>query len=381
MSETSDDQLPTPTAVRSACATFAGVPATEVTVHSVTDLSPRLGSAVVLRVIVEWDRHAPGGGRRELVVKVPGWGAQSLLDSRDPLLDGREVRFLRGDIPNLLPKGLSVPPDAVVVSDGGREWIFMRDIAASLNRPWTPESAGVAAVRAALLYAPGASDPALLDTPWLERHGFAAYRHHVEAGHENLEAISGDTRLDGLFSSDEIRRLHGFLDQTDKLIARADGLPPTLVHGDLHVLNAGLGADQELLLIDWEHVGVGPPGYDLATFVSVYRLFNGRGELDEPALVQDYGQALSAVAGADLVTEARIGYAITHLTWGLHLRLGPGLTAVRQGSHGDTPEELRPHLADIRSGCARALSLAPILDTTPDRSLGTVSDIESGARP
>ncbi len=197
-----------------------GCPATEVTVHSVTDLSPRLGSAVVLRVVVEWDRHAPGGGRRDLVVKVPGWGGQSFLDSRDPLLDGREVRFLRGNIPDLLPQGLSVPPDAVVVSDGGREWIFMRDIAASLNRPWTPDSAGVAAVRAALLYAPGASDPALLDTPWLERHGFVAYRHHVETCHENLEAISGDSRLDGLFSGDEIRRLQGFLDRTDELITR-----------------------------------------------------------------------------------------------------------------------------------------------------------------
>jgi hypothetical protein len=168
MSETSDARLPAPTAVRSACAAYAGVPETEVTVHSVTDLSPRLGSAIVLRVVADWDRGVPGGrGRRDLVVKVPGWGTGSLLDSRDPLLAGREVRFLRGSIPNLLPKGLSVPPDAAVVTDGGREWIFMRDIAASLNRPWTPDSASVAAVRAALLYAPGASDLAIFGRGFL----------------------------------------------------------------------------------------------------------------------------------------------------------------------------------------------------------------------
>ena len=117
--------------------------------------------------------------------------------------------------------------------------------------------------------------------------------------------------------------------------------------------------DNALVLIDWEHVGVGPVGFDLGTFVSLYRAFGGQGELDEPALLEVYGRALSELADTDLRHPAALGFATAHLTWGLHLRLGPGLMAARQGVHGGTPGELATHLDDIRSGCLRALSWAP----------------------
>jgi hypothetical protein len=100
-------------------------------------------------------------------------------------------------------------------------------------------------------------------------------------------------------------------------------------------------------------------GFDLGTFVSMYRAFGGSGELDEPALLEVYGRALSDLAGTDLHPAAALGFAMAHLTWGLHLRLGPGLTAVRQGFHGDNPGELAAHLDDLRTGCLRALSWAP----------------------
>jgi aminoglycoside phosphotransferase (APT) family kinase protein len=150
------------------------------------------------------------------------------------------------------------------------------------------------------------------------------------------------------------------LDAAAELNSRAARLPTTLVHGDLTPRNAGVDEDDVLVLIDWEHVGVGPVGLDLATFVSLYRAFGGHGELDEADLLRLYGEALSDLADADLRHSAALGFAIVHLTWGLHLRLGPGLMAVHRGFHGETPAELAPHLDDIRSGCLRALSWAAV---------------------
>jgi aminoglycoside phosphotransferase (APT) family kinase protein len=58
--------------------------------------------------------------------------------------------------------------------------------------------------------------------------------------------------------------------------SRGAGPPATLVHGDLTARNAGVDRDDALVLIDWEHVGVGPVGFDLGTFVSLYRAFGGQ---------------------------------------------------------------------------------------------------------
>ncbi|WP_025619508.1 phosphotransferase family protein [Salinispora cortesiana] len=133
-----------------------------------------------------------------------------------------------------------------------------------------------------------AADPSLLGAPWLERDGYAAYAHHVAAGHHNLSLLGVDPRLASLFSPGRVRRLHACLDALDRLIAEAGRIIPTLLHGDLHVHNLGLADDRRLVLIDWEHVGTGPVGIDLAMFVSLYQLFGGAGELDERALLTDY---------------------------------------------------------------------------------------------
>jgi hypothetical protein len=325
-------------------------------VLSVQDLSPGLGQAAVLRV----STTAPDGRPYQWIVKIPDWGNRSLLDSRDAQLDRREALFYDGNIPGLLPRGLAAPSDATVVSHDGLTWIVMRDIGTSLHHPWTPAAARTTALRTALLHAPGATHPDLLDTPWLERDGFAAYTHHVSAGHQNLDILAHDKQLKALFTPAEVHALHTCLDAAAELNSRAARLPTTLVHGDLTPRNAGVDEDDVLVLIDWEHVGVGPVGLDLATFVSLYRAFGGHGELDEAALLRVYGQALSDLADTDLRHSAALGFASVHLTWGLHLRLGPGLTAVHQGFHGETPAELAPHLDDIRSGCLRALSWAAV---------------------
>ncbi|MER5183081.1 phosphotransferase [Streptomyces sp. NPDC002896] len=350
-----DRVLPGAGTIEAVLASHEGAWGAGMRVLSVRDLSPGLGQAAVLGV----GTTAPDGRLSQWIVKIPSWGHRSLLDSRDSQLDRREAHFFAGNIPRLLPRGLATPPDATVVSHNGLAWIVMRDIGTALHQPWTPGAATTTALRTALLYVPGALHPDLLDTPWLERGGYAAYTHHIPAGHDNLDALTHDPQLKALFTPEQLHGLHTCLDAAEELISRAAKLPTTLVHGDLTPRNAGVDRDNALVLIDWEHVGIGPVGFDLGTFVSLYRAFGGRGELDERALLDVYGQALSDLADTDLRHSAALGFATAHLTWGLHLRLGPGLTAVRQGFLGDAPGQLASHLDDIRSGCLRALAWAP----------------------
>jgi hypothetical protein len=346
--------LPDADTVEAALASHEGPWGAGARVLSVRDLSTGLGQAAVLRVSVA----APHACTSPWIVKILGWGRQTLLDSRDRLLDRREAHFYGSGISDLLPSGLTTPPAATVFRHHDLTWLVMRDVGAVLQQSWTPDSATTAARRAALLYVPGSVRPGLLDAPWLELEGYAAYVHHVPAGHDNLDALTDDARLRALFTPEQVRRLHACLDAAVELGARAAEVPATLVHGDLTPRNAGLDPYGALALIDWEHVGVGPVGFDLGTFVSLYRAFGGHGELDEPALLEAYGSAVSDLAGTDLRPAAALGFATAHLTWGLHLRLGPGLTAVRQGMNRDAPAELAAHLDDIRSGCLRALSWA-----------------------
>ncbi|MGE7433023.1 phosphotransferase family protein [Kitasatospora sp. NPDC001175] len=322
-----------------------------VKVLSTEDLSPGLGQATVLRVSADLG----DGGPASWIAKLPAGGNQSLLELSDPALTERETRFFGSPLRGILPDGLATAPDAGALRHGGSEWIFMRDIGEAMDRRWTVADAHLVAARLARLHAPVTADPGVLATPWLERNGYAGYAHHVPAGHENLELLGQDERLAGLFSPEQVRRLHGCLAALGRLTAVADGLTPTLLHGDLHLRNLGLTADRTLVLIDWEHVGVGPVGVDLATFVSLYRLFGGEGEPDERALLAEYGTALSEIAGRDLRRDAELGFAVCHLTWGLHLRLGPGLTAVRQGVFDGSADALSAHLEDVRSGALRAL--------------------------
>lgn len=346
--------LPDAATIEAALASHDGPLGTGARVLSVVDQSTGLGQAAVLRANIAPPHTCPS----LWIVKILGWGRQTLLDSRDSLLDRREAHFYGSGISDLLPGELTTPPAATVFSHHDFTWIVMRDIGAVLQQSWTPESAMTAARRAALLYVPGVLRPGLLDAPWLELAGYAAYAHHIPAGHENLEALADDPRLRALFTAEQIRDLHTCLDAADGLGTRAEELPRTLVHGDLTPRNAGLDRSGVLALIDWEHVGVGPVGFDLGTFVSLYRAFGGHGELDEPTVLEAYGRALSDLAGTDLRHAAALGFAVAHLTWGLQLRLGPGLTLVRQGLNSDAPAKLAAHLDDLRSGCLRALSWA-----------------------
>jgi aminoglycoside phosphotransferase (APT) family kinase protein len=82
------------------------------------------------------------------------------------------------------------------------------------------------------------------------------------------------------------------------------GGPETLLHGDLWLKNVSVARRGERVpvrLIDWDHAGVGPPGYDLSTFV------NGFSPEERDGVLDLYGEAV-ADAGWQLPSRNDMDY-------------------------------------------------------------------------
>ncbi|MFE2638105.1 hypothetical protein ACFXKX_34955 [Streptomyces scopuliridis] len=52
--------------------------------------------------------------------------------------------------------------------------------------------------------------PDLLDAPWLEHGGHAAYTHHIPAGHDNLDALAHEPQLKALFTREQVSLYRAF---------------------------------------------------------------------------------------------------------------------------------------------------------------------------
>lgn len=126
-----DRGLPDAATIEAVLASHEGVWGAEIRVLAVRDPSPGLGQAAVLGV----STTAPDGRPSRWIVKIPGWGHRSLLDSRDSQLDAREAHFYGSNVPGPLPRGLATPPDAAVASHNGLAWIVMRDVATAFHQP------------------------------------------------------------------------------------------------------------------------------------------------------------------------------------------------------------------------------------------------------
>jgi hypothetical protein len=316
----------------------------------VEELSPGLGLSKVLRVHVQdaaW------------ILKIPDWGGESLIAPRDPRVGERERLIAEAGIAERLPAGLAMAPVSAIERRGGRTWMWMRDLGPWLAVRWGPRAARRAAERCALLHELYLGAPDLQELPWLGREEYAAYAHHVPQARRNLGALAGDARWADLLPADSIPRLREALDMEPWLMAEMRRLPPTFVHGDFHIRNLGFSPEGSLLAIDWANFGIAPLGSDLAAFLSVYRLFGGRAGDDaalERSLLDAYVSEVERIAGRRGLRGPieRAGH-LWHLLWGLHLRLGPGLTALL-GDHIAAGEDRRRAALDVRSGCLRALA-------------------------
>jgi aminoglycoside/choline kinase family phosphotransferase len=88
---------------------------------------------------------------------------------------------------------------------------------------------------------------------------------------------------------ERVQRLHRERDERAELF-RTHGGPYTLLHGDLWTTNTLITENADACrarLIDWDHAGAGPVGYDMSTFL--YRFAAD----DRPWILELYRQALA----------------------------------------------------------------------------------------
>lgn len=103
-----------------------------------------------------------------------------------------------------------------------------------------------------------------------------------------------------------LERMHGLAaEQRERTQAIAElGGPDTLLHGDLWLKNASVIREDDgvrIGLIDWDHAGLGPVGYDLSTFLA-------RFSPDERAGVLERYERALAPAGWQLPTRDDLNY-------------------------------------------------------------------------
>jgi hypothetical protein len=331
-----------------------------VAVRRVTELAPGLSGARVFRV---WFRPASAGERRRpVILKVAVAEPPAGIASRDPGVATREVRFYESGLAARLPPGVRAPRLLGIDRDGPHPWLWLEDVGAALGTIRTPAAALEAARRCAGLHRLYVAEREALERlPWLEREGYAAHAHHVPAAHRHLDALANHPRWGRLFAAGERAALHRALDRTPWAVGELRRPPPTLVHGDFHVGNLGFESGGTLVAIDWAHVGMAPLGGDVATLSSLLAGAPGgaglaQGTVAEADLLDAYCAALPGVGGAgDTRAVVHRACGLWHLTWGLHLRLGPGLDWLRRRPDPDSADAGRG-ARDIRDGALRALA-------------------------
>ncbi len=328
-------------------------------VNQVSNLSPEISSSRIFRVTLDKERARQKGYPASLILKIPDWDAQTLIQINDPMVGKRELSFIESDLAANLPLGLAIPRLLRVDIYDTTTWLWMEDVASAVDIQWTPERVLQAAEANVLLHTLYEAEEANIERyPWLQREEYALYVHHIPAAHQHLEHIRAHPYWSTLFQADEITDLHRCLDQWEWGIQQLRALPLTLIHGDFHIRNLGFTSTNELMLLDWAQIGLAPLGCDIATLISLYEPFGGnsagRGLALEDDIFAAYCDAVARLTGNDRTRPDIIqACGLWHLTWGLHLRLGPGLAYLLQKDN-ISPESKRGAATDIYRGSQRA---------------------------
>lgn len=331
----------------------------------VADVTSRLLSSGLSRAGVFRVGYATArGGVGSVVLKVPALHSTSGVENADPDTLDRERLLLEAGFSReieSLARGrahaVRVPRLLALTINEGRAWIWMDDLGHAFGKPWLPDRAVDVARLAAAVPELAALPSVTACADRLARREYAAYAQHVPLCRRNLAQVAASATP--VLPVDDVETALRLLERTPWALAELDRRPAVFCHGDLNPHNIGEG----WIVTDWASAGWAPAGSDLATFLSTYEVFGGRREgltrraLTE-ALVNEY---VVAVASRDpALTAAAVNDVLVlwWLTWGLHLRLGPGL---RSALDLRTPEgEAEGILADIRAGledCRTGLAL------------------------
>jgi hypothetical protein len=320
-------------------------------------LASGLSASGVWRVWLSGDVSRP---QRSFVLKIPDWQDSPILQLRTPELVERERHvFESGLLDHLQTLGIYTPRALGIDNRQGRTWIWMEDVG-RLQGIRTHERAQIAIRACARFHSVYRAHRGELETyPWLSLREYLRYAPLLPAAKRNLEMLSLRSLETVEFSKADLEDLRMLLDAVDRIDLEMEALPRTLVHGDFHLRNMGLRADDgALFVMDWAHLGLAPLGCDAACFTSLYRLFGGiGGEFEsgfDEKVIDWYVGALEQIEPPPSLRSSVVrACGLWHASWGLHLRLGAGLDAI---CHNVLHVEGRRQAeADIRDGCSRAL--------------------------
>lgn len=260
------------------------------------------------------------------VVRSPRETGEPMTDPAHGNYWRREVEALASGLLDRLPPGL-VPPRHYgwAEIDDGAAWLWVEDLGSLGSATWDDAAYHAAARHLATFHAAFLTGAVPLPTDaWLNDdylRGFLAYLHPPIAKVLAM-ARSGEPGLDALDpdrAAPWYARLVAILERPEPLFAALDRLPRTLCHHDTHIDNLLLrrrpdGAE-ELVAIDWQLVGRGPVGADLAQLLSrpPVALNPMRRAEVEGAVVGTYAEALAAAGARVDVPTVRFGVAATGL--------------------------------------------------------------------
>jgi hypothetical protein len=185
-----------------------------------------------------------------------------------------------------------------VARDGDRGVLLMRDATDALfpdcDEPITLEQHDALVDRIASLHAAWWEWPDQLGLV-TTAHRYVLFRPslaELEARHASespLPALIGQgwKQFESRARSSTV--VFALLDDPTPLVRGLQESPATLLHGDVKIANLGLHPDGRMIMIDWAFAGCGPPGADLAWYLSL-----NRARVPEPkeAVVDRYRRAL-----------------------------------------------------------------------------------------
>jgi hypothetical protein len=346
---------------------------------AVADLSPGLSRSRVFSIQIRQKEQIV-----RFILKIPNYGSSSRLQTRDPVIENREKLAFEAGLFNLLDRCIATPKIFAIDTVEGATWIWMEDLSDCLNVRWSTEKA-LTTMRAATslheTYCRHKSS--LAAAPWLAREPHRLFEAHLPEARENLNEIARHPSRFRWLTSRAIADLQLCLEEYDWMIASMRLMPESLAHCDFHPKNLGFLPNGRLLLIDWAQVGLAAAGSDVAIFLSLYRLFGGaldqRSSAFEADLIGVYQQCLAASGASFVPTRADVAQAVWlwAATWGLHLRLGPGLSAVLSGVIQE-PGRLDAMIADIVDGADRVLEQIDRLSQAHARRRPNTKHLKSG---
>ena len=196
-----------------------------------------------------------------------------------PVYWRRELEAFHSPLLDRLPDEVAAPGFLGGADMGdGTAWLWLEDLGPMGRDHWTPPELATAARGLGRMHAHYLTADRLPDEPWLARRFARGWRDLLVPQIRDSLGLGAAAQprfaeLSGSRATPEVASLVRLLDQSDALVEMLEDLPVTLCHHDPNIDNLLLrtrpdGRDQ-LVLIDWQLVGLGPVGEDLGQLLSI----------------------------------------------------------------------------------------------------------------